>query len=214
MKHRVKKYSDGGDTIDDFAEDANERLQEAANQGRPAKSESYTAEPDSFVGPKNASFKQAFAAARKAGDKTFNWKGKKYTTELAKEKTIGKERTKSVPEPQKPRENELLKIARDKMFKDRLEASDKPLEGVYPELLMIPAGRLAKAAGEALAARRGTKVAEEVVRKEPRLGIPRPIVRAPERVEPTFKKGGSVNSGASKRGDGIAQRGKTKGRIC
>ena len=29
------------------------------------------------------SFKEAFAAARKAGDGTFTWKGKKYTTELA-----------------------------------------------------------------------------------------------------------------------------------
>ena len=32
------------------------------------------------------SFKSAFAAARKAGKKTFSWNGKSYTTELAKTK--------------------------------------------------------------------------------------------------------------------------------
>jgi hypothetical protein len=31
-------------------------------------------------------FKEAFAAARKEGDKTFEWRGKKYTTELASSK--------------------------------------------------------------------------------------------------------------------------------
>ena len=32
--------------------------------------------------------------------------------------------------------------------------------------------------------------------------------------QPNFKKGGSVKSSASSRGDGIATKGKTKGRIC
>ena len=33
-----------------------------------------------------ANFKDSFAAARKAGKKTFTWNGKKYTTELAEDK--------------------------------------------------------------------------------------------------------------------------------
>ncbi len=33
---------------------------------------------------KKMSFKEAFAAARKDGDKTFTWQGKRYTTEMAK----------------------------------------------------------------------------------------------------------------------------------
>ena len=37
----------------------------------------------SVMTQKNPSFKQAFAAARLAGDKTFVWNGKPYTTELA-----------------------------------------------------------------------------------------------------------------------------------
>lgn len=36
---------------------------------------------------KPTSFKEAFAGARKAGDKTFEWNGKKYTTEMASAKS-------------------------------------------------------------------------------------------------------------------------------
>jgi hypothetical protein len=36
--------------------------------------------------PKSMSFKEAFASARKGGDKSFEWQGKKYTTDLAKPK--------------------------------------------------------------------------------------------------------------------------------
>lgn len=86
MKRKVRRFAEG-DLIDTMAEDANERTQSAANQGRPAKSESYTAEPDSFVGPKKQrSFKEEFAAQRAKGAKTFTWNGKKYTTELASDK--------------------------------------------------------------------------------------------------------------------------------
>lgn len=68
MKRKMKKFSEGGDI---------------------AKSESYTAEPDSFVGPKissQESFRRKFAKERAAGKKTFEWNGKTYTTELASEK--------------------------------------------------------------------------------------------------------------------------------
>jgi hypothetical protein len=39
---------------------------------------------------KTPSFKEAFAAARSGGDKTFEWGGKKFTTELAKPKAAAK----------------------------------------------------------------------------------------------------------------------------
>jgi hypothetical protein len=39
---------------------------------------------------KTPSFKEAFAAARGAGDKTFEWGGKKFTTEMAKPKAAVK----------------------------------------------------------------------------------------------------------------------------
>ena len=43
---------------------------------------------------KKMSFKEAFASARKSGDKTFEWEGKKYTTELASEKPKATAKTK------------------------------------------------------------------------------------------------------------------------
>ena len=83
-------------------------------------------------------FKEAFAAARKEGDKTFEWRGKKYTTEMA---------------PSKP----------------KTPTKRKPLPGRAAE------GKMSDVVGA--------------------------------------KKGGMVKSSASKRGDGIAQRGKTRGRM-
>jgi hypothetical protein len=97
--------------------------------------------------PKKMSFKQAFAAARKAGDKTFEFQGKKYSTQL-----------KSEPKPTSTKE-----MADDRRVKKL---------GVF-----------------------GAKG------KNPRPANPS-----------MFKKGGSVSS-ASKRADGIAMKGKTKGRI-
>jgi hypothetical protein len=92
-------------------------------------------------------FKEAFAAARKEGDKTFEWRGKKYTTELASSK------------PKTPAKTE-----------EKFSAS--------------------KAIGA----------------KAPR--------KAPDfmRSSMGMKAGGSVSS-ASKRGDGCAVKGKTRGRM-
>ena len=50
----------------------------------------------SMAKPKSKSFKEAFAEARKAGDKTFMFGGKKYTTEL-------KEEAAKKPAPAKPK---------------------------------------------------------------------------------------------------------------
>jgi hypothetical protein len=86
---------------------------------------------------KTSRFGAAFAAARKAGDKTFEFNGKKYTTEMASEKKKAPAKRKSLP--------------------------GKAAEGQVSD-----------------------------------------IVGA--------KKGGMIGS-ASKRADGVAQRGKTKGRI-
>ena len=95
-----------------------------------------------------ASFKEAFAEARAAGDKTFEYMGKKYTTELA-----------------------------GPSFKDK-----------------------AKKAGFASAETKGG--AALMTRKD----------RMKDKPMTKMAKGGSVSS-ASKRGDGCAQRGKTRGRM-
>jgi len=102
------------------------------------------------------SFGQAFAEARKAGEKTFMFNGKKYTTELKGEKK------------DKPAKKEEAKESTKQMADD---SRVKKL-GVF-----------------------GAKG------KNPRPANPS-----------MFKKGGMVSS-ASKRADGCAQRGKTKGRM-
>ena len=102
------------------------------------------------------SFGQAFAEARKAGEKTFMFNGKKYTTELKGEKK------------DKPAKKEEDKESTKQMADD------------------------------------------ERVKK---LGVFGAKGKNPRPANPSmFKKGGSVSS-ASKRADGCAQRGKTKGRM-
>jgi hypothetical protein len=99
-------------------------------------------------------FKEAFAQARKDGDKTFMFNGKKYTTELKSEK---KTPSKPAVEPK----------------------SDAPKN--------------------------------ERVRK---LGVFGAMGKNPRPANPSmFKKGGMVKSSASKRADGIAMKGKTRGRM-
>ena len=118
--------------------------------------------------PKKMSFKQAFAAARKAGDKTFEFQGKKYSTrtkEEPSEKTLNRVARKQREEDKGPSEADIDRMA--KKF-------DKPKSNL---------GEFGS---------RG---------KNPRPANP-----------PMFKKGGSVSS-ASKRADGCAVRGKTKGRM-
>lgn len=50
-------------------------------------------------------FKEAFRQAKNSGVKTFMWKGKKYTTEMAKKKsTSTTSKKKNYPGPKKPGE--------------------------------------------------------------------------------------------------------------
>jgi hypothetical protein len=129
-----KRYNDGG--LPDYEREPDEqdrKQQEAAV----AKYTDRKAEEAVMSKPlAKASFKEAFADARKSGDKTFEYMGKKYSTEVAKPKAPVKR---------------------------------KPLPGRAAE------GQMSDVVGA--------------------------------------KKGGMVKSSASKRGDGIAQRGKTRGRM-
>jgi hypothetical protein len=117
------------------------------------------AKEETTEAPKKQRFGDAFKAARKGGLKTFEWNGKKYTTETAEEKTARK------PAASKPSSLSVAKA--DGSFSDRQEykraVKDKQKE------------QQRKAMG--------------------------------------MKSGGMVKSSASKRADGCAQRGKTKGRM-
>ena len=76
-----------------------------------------------------ATFKEAFAAARKGGAKTFSWNGKKYTTKLKSEASKGKPKVPSkVPVPQpKPSGNTPVKTGPmvKVVSKERMQAAIK-----------------------------------------------------------------------------------------
>ena len=127
-----KRYNDGG--LPDYEREPDEqdrKMQETAVAEYTDRKEKEAVMAKPLA---KASFKEAFAEARANGDKTFEWGGKKYTTEMAKPKAPAKR--KSLP--------------------------GKSAEGKMSD-----------------------------------------VVGA--------KKGGTVS--ASRRGDGIAQRGKTRGRM-
>jgi len=163
-----------------------------------------------------ASFKEAFAEARAAGDKTFEYMGKKYSTDLAgsKKKSEDKEDPEMVRkayqtagEMRKPKETPETQAARVKI--------EKGLERVSPELDLLPAGKVAAGAAGAAAALKGVSslIKRGLTKKEASKkagaetsGAMKGDVRGDEL---RYKAGGKVGS-TSKRADGCAIRGKTR----
>ena len=135
-------------------------------------------------------FGAAFSAARKRGDKTFEFKGKKFTTET-KEETVTPEAKKVMDQTRRDRESN---------FRSQVRKADVAMETPEERGAMNLEGF-----------KRDKKDMEGSGEYSP------------------FKKGGSVKSsaskmgkvktakpsmgGASKRADGIAMRGKTRGRM-
>lgn len=80
---KVKKYAEGGEVLPDYEREPSD--EDKAQQG--AAIAQYKV--DKGMNPNlsdDMTFKEAFAAARKEGDKKFTWRGKDYSTELAKPK--------------------------------------------------------------------------------------------------------------------------------
>lgn len=190
---KVKRYNGEDDSVvSSFAEDANDRIQAEANKGNYAKSESYKAEPASDsekAFPAKTSFKSAFAAARKAGGKSFEWEGKKYSTDVAAPKAkASKPAADDTPAPTPaPAAKKDSGIGPKNSFltEERLAKSREAMKGGWSN----PFSGISKAidAGNEVAARD----------REPRKA----------RMATGMKKGGVT------RADGIARKGKTKGRM-
>ena len=163
-----------------------------------------SSEETGSTGPaKSQTFKEAFASARGAGDKTFEWQGKKYTTDLASSKPATKPAAeKSVEKSAKSVakiESASAPMARSiKSDLDDLSKSNSSLGNVN----MLSKGKMSP------------EKKEEVIKSTPK----RSGYNMPKSSEFTgmggmkFAKGGSVSS-ASKRADGCAVKGKTKGRF-
>jgi hypothetical protein len=126
---------------------------------------------------KMSEFGKAFAAARKRGDKTFEFKGKKFTTQTKEEKD-----REVTPEAKKAMDTMRM----DRASNMRAQARKADVEMETPE---------ERGAMNLKGFKRDKKDMEGSGEYSP------------------FKKGGSVKSSASKRADGCAVRGKTKGRM-
>jgi len=124
-------------------------------------------------------FGAAFSAARKRGDKTFEFKGKKYTTQTKEEKD--REVT-----PEAKKVMDTMRMDRASNFRSQARKADVEMETPEERGAMNLEGF-----------KRAKRSEELESMAEP----------------PTYKKGGSVKSSASKRADGCAIRGKTKGRM-
>ena len=169
MKKKVKKYVTGDFVEDDYASsDDAKNLMLAADReaveyegekiAKPLREAAQAAKAEPL---RMASFGEAFKEARGRGDKTFEYMGKQYTTEMAKPKSESKA-------PAGPR------------------VSDTGDES------------------ERLSRRKPSPISKtKTVSSKARLGMADLS---------GYKKGGMVS--ASKRADGIAQRGKTRGKIC
>jgi hypothetical protein len=253
MKRKVKRYN-GADTsvVEEPSvereSDSERRSRELlADQGRvvgEAMAPRRTIESYVRQGARNAEEPakemtrgQAFAAARRRGDKTFEYDGKRYTTELAGEKSSRSSKYGDVVKGSELGSQDFsVKAAAAKKEGSSSSAVPVALGGAGVAALLAKAaiGR-GDAKKESLAdrvkAREGRSQSGSTVGKMPGTSLndpssmnlgsdldPRRTLRSNKRMgmdsgDTEFKKGGKVSS-ASSRADGIAQRGKTRGRIC
>ena len=179
---KMRKFADGGVTDEDLAaanasDDAIATLN--ARKGWTG-TESAPAKP--------MSFKEAFAAARKDGGKTFEWNGKKYTTELAGEKKSAPRATDTGDETARLRSRATEAKPKYETPYDRMNRKNAEEAAARPSVIDRISSRIAK----------GREAAASIKSGE------------------GMKCGGKVKGyakGGTTRGDGIAQRGKTKGRM-
>lgn len=178
-----------------------------------------------------SAFGKAFRAAREAGDKEFEFEGKKYNTKMKDEDSAASERTaaqrkkgetltslmaaeQNMPEGTSDLAKQKIKEAVGNAQRSYagnppkgVNAIDKG--GASPSLKTledrdkdVERSNIKAAADDA----RGKNMEREVLNNM--------ITNPPMKKGGTVKKMASGGMTASRRGDGIAQRGKTKGRIC
>lgn len=139
-------------------------------------------ESDKSEGPTAKTFKQAFADARRSGDKTFEFGGKKYTTDIAKPKAskAAAPDESAAEKKESPKASQMFPTRSIEDITKDTKTATTPKRGFGPKITF---------------------------------GTPAQLEKAKKAYYSGFKSGGSVSS-ASKRADGIAQKGKTRGRIC
>lgn len=242
MKRKVKRYDEGGDVEemkkgifsskeDKEQEDARSTYFKSPSptsratlpSAKESTGTSYNTEY------KEPTFKEAFAAARKSGASSFKFNGKTITTELkkpaasktpaykAEDDEADEDRMSAVGD--KWRESQKAKATvptatPKELERRKVREKEQALEEVHPESAVMPgpmgvlskvatATRYAKLAGEPL-----KKAASDVGSRALKV-----IDRKKGGSVKTYSSGGTTKSSASSRGDGIAQRGKTRGQM-
>lgn len=158
--------------------------------------ESEVSIPEEGTGAQEETFADAFKRNRARGEKTFEFKGKKYTTETAEDKAKAKD------EAARKEQAERVK-------------GEKGLERVAPEMDLLPVGKLVGAMGAGAAALKGGEKAIKAMRaaraaKRSEGAAASGAMKGEARAgELRYKRGGGVKS-ASARADGCAIRGKTR----
>ena len=156
-------------------------------------------------------FGKAFRAARAAGDKTFEFNGKKYTTEMASQ-------------AEQPSVGGKVKAGEYKSRDDRSPRAPTMVQGTTRTSMarkpddetMAKSGDSRRIRNMLDSAAEGSGVLKDtdyMAKSAESRGVRNMYERgAEETAKEGMKKGGAVS--ASRRADGIAQRGKTRGKVC
>jgi len=217
-KKRTKRFEDGGDVgVQDYASLGRRMPAMPKKEDKPFsnwKAADYEAPTATQEASEPISFKQAFAEARKSGDKNFTYEGKKYTTELKTKAPAVKDEDEADAEARMNKKGEAykaLKVPSAPASKPAKTSKEEIAEIVKRTPLQNPSGGL----NFINALRRNQEVGGATMKESARQSRVDRLRRNVGKNQETYgmKKGGKVSS-ASSRGDGIAQRGKTKGRIC
>ena len=205
------------DTEDQLRQDQTDRMAQMADASVSEGRETPAAAPVAAA-PKPQNFKSAFAEARSAGEKTFEFGGKKYTTELAK-KAAPKVRETTV-EDVFPVLTGEKKRAEEKMDKKQFRAEQNA---------QIIAREGAKAKAKAAEEKETMKKRSDSNRETQSKPVNerfKDLFKVKESEKKTPKRSGNLTDmlglssryasggSVSSRADGIAQRGKTRGKMC
>lgn len=124
----MKRYSEGGEV--DTMEEANksEESQDIAKSMGAGEKNTESSKPE------YKSFKEAFAAERKAGNKTFEYMGKKYTTDVSSVRDTGSDMARMQarapkPAPRAQTQRDLAEAYVAKRAAARAEAAANPARG-------------------------------------------------------------------------------------
>ncbi len=149
------------------------------------------------TGDSDMSFKEAFRRHRLKGDVTFTWRGKKYTTETKEDKAKKADRSLS----------EVKVVSQRPEFSDMEKSVDRPSISSRGPSTRVGMRTIAVSAYKPAAVEKDVGGRRRFMAP----GARREREKAREASE--YKEGGSVKSSASRRADGTAQRGKTRGKF-